>query len=36
MHSLNITQFMPTAFEKLSHKLPNYTVINYDSPNKKN
>ena len=30
MQSLNITKLMPEQIEKLSDKLPNYTVVNYD------
>ena len=30
MQSLNVTQISPEQLEKLSHKLPKYTMVNYD------
>ena len=30
MQSLNVAQLLQGQLEKLSHKLPNYTMVNYD------
>ena len=31
MQSLNVTELTPEQLEQLAHKLPKYTMVNYDS-----